>query len=113
MKWIAKFFLWLLSIAIPVFIAACYGPSVKYSKSGKIIDGQSRLGVQGIQVTCMVNGRVEDTAISEVNGDFIIWYNTPCDELHFKDVDGVSNGQHPDQTETFCKDCPSIDVELR
>jgi hypothetical protein len=32
---LAKFFLWIVGMSIPVVIAACYGPSMRYQKDGQ------------------------------------------------------------------------------
>jgi len=37
MRWIAKILLFLVTVALPVFIAACYGPSQRYTKDGRAV----------------------------------------------------------------------------
>jgi hypothetical protein len=112
MKPIAKFLLWLIGVAIPVFIAACYGLPARFSKSGKVIDSESEQGIDNIQVTCLVNGKEEYVTNSYDNGNFTLWYNTPCDKLSFEDVDGENNGLYQARTMTFCQECESVTVEM-
>jgi hypothetical protein len=112
MRIIAKFFLWLITVAIPVVIAACYGPLYKYSKSGKVVDSETQEGINGIQVSCMVGGSPWDVTYSDPQGEFLLMYDRPCDELQLEDVDGDQNGRYLTTTAPFCEDCTTIAVEM-
>lgn len=113
MRIIAKFFLWLTTIAIPVVIAACYGMAYKFTKTGHVVDSETKAGIQGISVSCMVGGNVEAADTTYEDGSFWLEFNTACDELLVEDVDGEDNGgQYVDRSVPFCKDCEDITIEL-
>ena len=113
MRTIARFFLWLVTAAIPVVIAACYGMPYKYSKSGHVIDSETKEGIQGIQVTCVVNDSDYSMAYTYEEGAFVIEYDADCDALRVEDVDGEDNGgTYLPRTVAFCKDCQDITIEL-
>jgi hypothetical protein len=113
MRLVARCFLWLLTVAVPVVIAACYGPMYRFSKSGKVIDSQTKEGINNIQVTCLRNGYEQDVAYSLTTGQFDIYYDAACDELLFEDIDGEENGgTYVQRTVEFCEECPEMTVEL-
>ncbi len=113
MRLIAKFFLWLISVAIPVVIAACYGAPFAYSKTGKVVDSETKEGVNGIQVACLLDGYEQDVAYSWEDGTFWIHYDAPCDSLHLEDVDGEDNGGYYEpRTVPIDEDCEELVVEL-
>ena len=111
----ARPFLWLLNLVVPVFIAACYGPpggTEPPSLQGKVRDANTQVGIDAIQVTCLSGGGAIDTAYTNLYGDYSFYVS--CDELQFDDVDGATNGGpyasatvpvEPGQTE--------IDVDLQ
>jgi hypothetical protein len=111
MKWIAKILLWIIGVAIPVVIAACYGMPYKFSKTGKVVDAETKAGIDGIQVTCVQGGQDEDVAFT-YSGDFTLWYDIPCDTLQIKDVDGAQNGEYQDREIEFCESCDTLSIEL-
>lgn len=104
MRLLAKPFLWLLTSAIPVFIAACYGAPMEggeaeKSVAGRVLSALNGSGISGIRVSCMVPGaegpEVYDQAYSEgADGEFLLWTSeySPCETLLFEDVDGAENG---------------------
>jgi hypothetical protein len=122
MRLIARFFLWLIGIAIPVVIAACYGIGYRFSKSGKVTDSKSKQGIDGIRISCVRSGQVVSSTSSRKvsypsgntgSGYFDIDYNTPCDELRFEDTDGPQNGgQYATKSMPFCESCSDASVEL-
>lgn len=114
MRTLAKFFLWLIGIAIPVVIAACYGMPARFSKSGKVIDSVTKQGIEGIQVTC-VDGwglSYDATAHAYVGGEFTLWYDDPCSELRLEDIDAEANGLYQPRAVPFCHECESLTIEL-
>jgi len=122
MKLFAKPLLWLLTTAIPVFIAACYGapgyicgygsdgdtdydddtdePHVGHLQSfrGRVNAALTAVAIPFIRVTCgglgMSGEEVVDKTYSKPDGSFELWHSdvVPCDFLRFEDVDGAFNG---------------------
>ncbi len=120
MKWIAKPALWLLTTAIPVVIAACYGV---YEESrrvfGKVVDGDTGEGIQDIQVECVVGEGENEyvpagTMTLPGDGAFELWVDEydPCDKLVFKDLDGEENGAYADKEIPFDEFTDGETVEL-
>ena len=113
MRIIAKFFLWLVTCAIPVVIAACYGMAYRYSKTGHVIDSETKEGIQGIEVTCLVGSDEHSMTYTGEDGYFWLEYDVRCDKLRIDDVDGEDNGGlYVGRTVDFCKDCEDITIEL-
>ena len=115
MKLLAKFLLWLIGTAIPVFIAACYGaPYYWNTKSGQVIDSDSKEGIGGIQVTCIDSyGNAGDVSYSYEDGAFTVSYGQPCDHLLLEDVDGPDNGgQYVRRSVPFDEECEDLTIEL-
>lgn len=113
MRLLAKMILWLMQVAIPIVIAACYGAPFRYSKSGKVIDSETRAGINGIRITCLENGNDWNTSYSFSDGHFDVFYDVPCEYLRFTDEDGPENGGHyAERLVPFDEDCPEITVEL-
>ena len=92
-KIIKKAMLWIITAVIPVVVAACYGVMYAFQKTGRVIDKDTREGIDGIQVSCLVSSRsdVEDTAYT-YDGQFYLNYDRECNMLLFKDVDGEEGG---------------------
>ena len=92
-KIIKKAMLWIITAVIPVVVAACYGVMYAFQKTGRVIDKDTREGIDGIQVSCLVSSRndVEDTAYT-YEGQFYLNYDRECNMLLFKDVDGEEGG---------------------
>jgi hypothetical protein len=111
-KLLSKFFLWLMGVAIPVVIAACYGPMYSYSKSGKVLDSDSKEGINNIQVSCLSGGTEQDMAYTNRDGTFWLTYDY-CDELKVEDIDGEDNGGiYLPRTIPFDPDCVDLTIEL-
>jgi hypothetical protein len=115
-KMLARPILWLLTTAIPVVIAACYGALESFRLWGNVVDRETGEGINNIKVSCILsNGptewSVEETQSSESSyygdggvgagdethsmpedGYFSIGYDEPCYKLRFEDVDGEANG---------------------
>lgn len=113
MKIIKRSLLWMLTAAVPVFIAACYGISYSFTKSGRVLDKVSRAGIANIQVSCADpleqapvydagvgedGGATEDAGYqpvgftSSADGSFFYGSDVVCNKLKFEDVDGQQNG---------------------
>jgi hypothetical protein len=101
----AKILLGLVTAAIPVAIAACYGPAavdgLDGSTSGWVRNRATGRGIAGIEVRCMRDGDVVDANHTGTDGAFTVTYPiaTPCDSLVATDVDGPSNGSYGSATE--------------
>ena len=113
MRLVARFFLWLIGVAIPVFIAACYGAPYRFSRYGWVKDRTTRSGINGIEITCLIDGQPQSSTFSRDDdecgpgedcepGWFEIDPDVPCDELRLRDVDGMDNGgQYETRTVPF------------
>jgi hypothetical protein len=120
-KRLAKPLLWLLTTAIPVFIAACYGapacltnggdgdgdsdddyedtdPVTVFGFRGRVVSALSSVAIPYLRVTCGALGtegaETVDTTYTKPDGSFELWYPDvfPCDFLRFEDADGALNG---------------------
>ncbi len=51
MRRLARVALWILGIAFPVFLAACYGPPHSYSRTGNVTENPGDPGGKGAAQT--------------------------------------------------------------
>jgi len=130
MKLFAKPLLWLLTTAIPVFIAACYGspgdgfgsdsgPDPETSITGRVLGALTGSGIPYIRVSCWIyenNGSTmyDETYTRPDDGSFELWSSeyTPCQVLHFEDVDGEDNGAYETLVIDYIDDGQDVVVEL-
>jgi hypothetical protein len=99
MRTLARACLRLVTVAMPAFIAACYGVIAKYTTDGKVIDKDTHDPVSSIKVTCeSATGADLGSAIS-ANGDFFLAYDTPCEHLAATDL--VTPARYQDSTTPF------------
>lgn len=94
---IRRLLLWVLTTAIPVFIAACYGVAYNFARAtGRVTDALTGDGIGGIELSCMNDGEVQSTAYTAADGSFILEYDDamPCDTILVEDVDGDANGTY-------------------
>jgi hypothetical protein len=96
--WVARPVLWLMTSAIPVFIAACYGAYYDESRAtGKVVDKSTGEGIADILVSCLAPGGsvIDQTYSLAGDGAFEVWFQEvdPCETLRFEDVDGEANGE--------------------
>jgi len=130
MKWLVKPFFWLLTSAIPVFIAACYGapgfpddwddgPDPEKSIPGRVLSALTGSGIPYIRVSCLLYGyddlEVYDEAYSAPDdGAFELWSSeyTPCEVLRFEDVDGEENGAFQPLETDYADDGQPVVVQL-
>jgi len=109
----SRFLLWLIGVAIPVFIAACYGMPYQYSKRGRVVDRQTQEGIPNIMVTCVRAGNDQFSIPSWDDGRFELSYDLPCDDVRLTDTDGVDNGgEYKQRVVSFCDTCGDIVVEM-
>jgi hypothetical protein len=89
-----KALLWLITTAVPVVVAACYGVMYAFSKSGKVVDKHTGEGIYGLQVSCVVSNRndVEDSTYTYEDGGFVLGFDRECNMIVIEDVDGEENG---------------------
>jgi hypothetical protein len=127
-KRLARPLLWLLTSAIPVFIAACYGPPMEdedggfdpeKSISGRVLSALTGSGIPYIKVSCIVSGRagpeVYDTTYSAADtGAFELWASeySPCELLRFEDVDGAENGTYAPLEQAYADDGQDVVAEM-
>ena len=53
---IYRVLVYLVTFAIPVVIAACYGPAYRYRRGGRVLDKVSRAPISQIDVSCERDG---------------------------------------------------------
>jgi hypothetical protein len=71
MRWLARLLLGLVTSAVPVVIAACYGSPHRSVQRGRVIDKNTRAGVAGLLVECRTGTNVAtDTCYSGADGSF-------------------------------------------
>ena len=131
MRLLAKLILWLLTTAIPVFIAACYGapmdgmwdddagPDPEKSVAGRVLAALTGSGIPYIKVSCLVSGYdglevYDDTYSAPGDGAFELWASqyTPCEVLRFEDVDGAENGTFQPKDVEYVDNGLDVVVEL-
>ncbi len=113
MRTISRFLLWLVTAALPVVIAACYGMAYRFTKSGHVVDSETKEGIPGIKIACMVDGNETATDYTYDDGSFWLEFNTACDHYRVEDVDGEDNGGlYVARDVDWCKDCEDITIEL-
>lgn len=139
MKIIKRSLLWMLTAAVPVVIAACYGVPANYkTKLGKVVSSGDKQGIKGILVSCEHDdssdaGVVEDAGVAEdagviedagfvapqgeltdENGEFYLDYDetNPCDRIAVKDIDGAENGEFVDTEVAFVNDETEQTIEM-
>ena len=72
----------LVTLTIPVVIAACYGPPSRYSILGHVIDKTTHAPIGSVEIDCIDSkGTVETSATSLADGSFDLYYDTVCDHL--------------------------------
>ena len=88
-KNLARACLRLVTLIMPVFIAACYGvPTelVRYSATGKVIDKDSHDPISDIQISCLDSRNALQASTTSLNGNFSFYYDIACDHLAAKDT---------------------------
>jgi hypothetical protein len=109
-KYIARFLLRMMTLAVPVVIAACYGVPQDYTlRNGRVVDKDTQRGIPGIKVTCLTgdagifstltNGSMVDAGLTTLDagastedGTFQLNGGVDCTSLLAEDVDGPANG---------------------
>jgi hypothetical protein len=92
---LTKALLSLLTGAIPVFIAACYGPPAECTDAEGTVKDPGGNPIANILVRCMLGGAEQNsTTTAAGDGAFALTYcsDGECDALRFEDVDGAENG---------------------
>lgn len=113
MRSVKKALLWILTVAIPVTIAACYGVAQRFSMGGRVTDATTGDGIEGIEVTCVDAGSFDSSMTwSDANGDFSVDYDTPCATVRADDVDGADNGSYVTATVPFDENADEILIEM-
>ncbi|MGI5863873.1 MAG: hypothetical protein ACOX6T_17705 [Myxococcales bacterium] len=95
MKHLTRALLKLMTAGIPVVIAACYGAPYQYSKSGRVLDRSTHVGIPGIRIGCVLpDGGVAYETHSNTDGSFLVEYDQECAKITAEDVDGEENGRY-------------------
>jgi len=112
MKNLSRALLKLLTLGIPVVIAACYGMPYKYNASGKVIDKGSHQPIPGISVACLkTDGSTLTATTTGQDGSFYIGSDTGCAGLSATDVDGATNGSFKPASAPF-SDTDNVTIEM-
>ena len=111
-KSIHRFSLWVLGLIMPVFIAACYGMPYGFTKTGRVLDRNTRKGISGLKVICVQQGSEWNYDYSGHDGFFTISHDGGCDEVKVMDVDGEDNGLYQENSVPFCHECAELEVEV-
>lgn len=61
MRRMSRFLLGIVTTAIPVVIAACYGMAYEFAQRGKVVNKSTKAGVAGLRVEC----RTESNAMTD------------------------------------------------
>jgi len=115
MKYISRALLRLFTLAVPVVLAACYGPPSEWraSKRGKVIDRDTHEGIAGIELSCLrEDGSVENSDYSNFDGSFTLGYDTSCATIEAKDVDGTQNGSYTKTSMPFSETSQIITIQM-
>ncbi len=113
---IAKPALWLMTSAIPVFIAACYGTAYNEPEalSGTVKNNLGQ-GISNILVTCFGKQGVERDSTYTAGGDGAFYLEIQdadaCTTLRFDDVDGAENGAY--QSTSVAVDESDLNIVLQ
>lgn len=97
MQIVKRSLLWMLTAAVPVVIAACYGMPVSYGafqQTGKVVDKESQEAIPGIEVSCETEAGAlasSDVTTTDDLGAFTISFDS-CPVMVFEDNDGGDNG---------------------
>ncbi|MBN2358779.1 MAG: hypothetical protein JXR83_04955 [Deltaproteobacteria bacterium] len=108
MQIVKRSLLWVITAAVPVVIAACYGPAYTFTKSGRVVDRTTGAGVANIAVSCAdpvsaaasgdpgtadgSGGLLPDVHLTADDGSFYWGGFEPCRQLKFEDADGLRAG---------------------
>lgn len=79
---------YLVTFAIPVVIAACYGVGYRYRKGGTVLDKQTRGSISEIDVSCDFDGGTSPTFRTGDDGVFQIQSDQNCINLRAVDTLG-------------------------
>jgi putative lipoprotein (rSAM/lipoprotein system) len=113
MQAIKRVLLWIITVAIPVTIAACYGVAYRFSALGKVVDADTGDPIEGIQVSCLdADGLDMSTVWSDEQGQVTIDYDEPCDKLRAVDVDEAENGSYASKDVPFDGNASETLIEM-
>jgi len=98
----------LVTYAIPVVIAACYGPVYRYRKGGKVLDSQTKAPISQIDLTCDQGDGSQTWSRTFEDGTFELGYDTPCVEVRAEDT----GARYANKTVPFDAAAPELVIEL-
>lgn len=74
MRKMSRFLLGIVTTAIPVVIAACYGMAYQFSQRGKVVNKTTKAGVAGLRVECRTDSNaMTDRTYSATDGSFDLY----------------------------------------
>jgi hypothetical protein len=89
MQRLRRLLLGALTVGAPVFLAACYGPAIRYSADGKVVDKATGAGISGATVQCVEpGGKAGKLATTRADGAFDLVSRTECEKLTVADGSG-------------------------
>jgi hypothetical protein len=95
MKNVSRWMLGLVTSAIPVVIAACYGVAYTFSQRGRVVDKSSKAGVAGLKVECRsTSNAVGDISYSESDGQFSLFATSSDSCTNVRVTDEREVGTH-------------------
>jgi hypothetical protein len=112
MKAIARACLKLVILAIPVTIAACYGMMTRYNKRGYVIDKQTRQGIDGVEVKCILSGGAIGASNISTNGAFDLYYDTLCDHLEAEEAPADGAVRYKKTSVPFDENSSTVTIEM-
>ena len=69
---------YLVTFAVPVVIAACYGPAYRYRKGGKVLDKVTRDPISQIDVSCTTAAGTAGPSRTGSSGQYTIASDEAC-----------------------------------
>ncbi|MHB8872533.1 MAG: hypothetical protein ACYC8T_02495 [Myxococcaceae bacterium] len=92
MKKLYRALVYLVTFAIPVVIAACYGMSYRYRRGGRVLDKTTSAPISQIDVKCESgDGGFAKVDTTGSDGEFQVEDSLPCPSIQFVDALSVAD----------------------
>ena len=113
MRIISRFLLGIVTTAIPVVIAACYGMAYTFSQRGRVIDRDSKAGVPGLRVDCRsASNATTDSTLSASDGAFDLHALSPASCATIAVQDEREVGPHYPATTVASNSAQNLVIEV-